>query len=81
MDIERLNRLRSRWITWLRTGHLRSAFSGRMQVNRRAMIMEYFYFFASVSVLGLVVGLVWRSGFMNDRFLSLKELSLSLIHI
>jgi hypothetical protein len=39
------------------------------------MIMDYLYFFASVTAIGLVVGLVWRSGFMDDRFLSLKELS------
>ena len=75
MDIERLNRLRSRWITWLRTGHLRAAIFGQWQVNKRAMIMDYLYFFASVTAIGLVVGLVWRSGVMSDRFLSVRELS------
>lgn len=37
--------------------------------------MDYLYFFASVTAIGLVVGLVWRSGFMGERFSSMKELS------
>lgn len=37
--------------------------------------MDYLYFFASVLAIGLVVGLAWRSGFMGDRFSSIKELS------
>mgnify|MGYP001819998554 CR=1 FL=1 len=37
--------------------------------------MDYLYFFASVTAIGLVVGLVWRTGFVDERFTSLKELS------